>query len=58
MLDQDVAPDHAALRNEFAAPDRVAGSDLYERLMPPSQRLIKVAEALHAASKRLGMFGN
>ncbi len=58
MLDEDVKPQQPELRTDGAAPGRVVATNRYDRLVPPSQRLINVAEALHSASKRLGMFGN
>ncbi len=58
MLDQDLKPDVPVSDNEVQGPQDVAGVSMYKALSQPSDRFIRVAEALHSASKSLGLFGN
>jgi hypothetical protein len=58
MLEQDVKPDRPAYSHEEQDRPPFIGMAKSKNLDKPSDRFIKVAEALHSASKTLGLFGN
>jgi len=58
MLDEALKPDVPAFGEDTLARPDFATKCKEQPLNPPSDLFIRVAEALHSASKSLGLFGN